>query len=83
MRRAGAGSIINMASSLAVVAGNNTLQYDTSKAAVARLTRGLARSHALEGIRVNAVCPGPVFTSFFVLRSSFGVRRRLGSRWKS
>ena len=70
MRRAGARSVINMASSLAVVAGNNTLQYDTSKAAVAGLTRGLTRGHALEGIRVNAVCPGPVFTPFFVRRAA-------------
>ena len=39
-------------------------QYDTSKAAVAGLTRGLAMDHAMEGIRVNAVCPGPIFTRF-------------------
>ena len=70
MRRAGGGSIVNMASSLAVVAGNNTLQYDTSKAAVTGLTRGLARDHAADSIRVNAVCPGPIFTPFFVQRAA-------------
>ncbi|MCE2405458.1 MAG: SDR family oxidoreductase [Dehalococcoidia bacterium] len=50
----------------ATVAGSNTLQYDTSKAAVTGLTRGLARDHAPDGIRVNAVCPGPISTPFFV-----------------
>ncbi|MGE3536637.1 MAG: SDR family NAD(P)-dependent oxidoreductase [Candidatus Tectimicrobiota bacterium] len=64
MRRAGGGSIVNIASVRSITAGENTIQYDTSKAAVAGLTRGLARDHATEGIRVNAVCPGPILTPF-------------------
>ena len=47
-----------------IVAGGNNLQYDTTKAAVAGLTRGLAMDHAVDGIRVNAVCPGPILTPF-------------------
>ena len=39
-------------------------QYDTTKAAVAGLTRALAADHSPEGIRVNAVGPGPIFTPF-------------------
>ena len=46
------------------MAGGNNLQYDTTKAAVAGLTRGLAMDHAVDGIRVNAVCPGPILTPF-------------------
>ena len=63
MRQTG-GSIVNVASIRAVTAGGNMTQYDTSKAAVAGLTRGLAMDHAMEGIRVNAVCPGPTYTRF-------------------
>jgi NAD(P)-dependent dehydrogenase (short-subunit alcohol dehydrogenase family) len=64
MRQTGGGNIVNVASIRAVTAGGNMTQYDTSKAAVAGLTRGLAMDHAMEGIRVNAVCPGPTFTRF-------------------
>ena len=42
------GSIVNIASIRAVVAGANTVQYDTTKAAVAGLTRSMARDHALQ-----------------------------------
>src|SRR5262249_55563978 len=37
---------------------------DTTKAAVAGLTRALAADHSPDGIRVNAVGPGPIFTPF-------------------
>src|SRR5205814_1873129 len=45
-------------------AGAGNLQYDTTKAAVAGLTRALAADHSPDGIRVNAVGPGPIFTPF-------------------
>ena len=64
IRQNGGGSIVNVASTRAITAGGNTTQYETSKAAVAGLTRGLAMDHAMEGIRVNAVCPGPTFTRY-------------------
>ena len=69
IRQNGGGSIVNVASIRAVTAGGNMTQYDTSKAAVAGLTRGLAMDHAVEGIRVNAVCPGPIFTRFHEVRA--------------
>ena len=69
LRRTGNGSIVNIASNNAVIAGNNTVQYDTTKAAVAGFTRGLARAHAADGIRVNALCPGPTFTPFHAQRA--------------
>jgi NAD(P)-dependent dehydrogenase (short-subunit alcohol dehydrogenase family) len=70
MRYTGGGSIVNVASIRAVVAGGNMVQYDTTKAAVAGLTRAMARDHAAENIRVNAVCPGPIFTPFHERRAA-------------
>ena len=68
MRSNGGGAIVNIASVRSVVAGGGNLQYDTTKAAVAGLTRGLAADHSVEGIRVNAVGPGPIFTPFHARR---------------
>jgi len=70
LRRTGHGSIVNIASNNAVIAGDNTVQYDTTKAAVTGLTRGLARAHAADGIRANALCPGPTFTAFHEQRAA-------------
>ena len=64
MRRNKGGAIVNIASVRSVMAGGGNLQYDTTKAAIAGLTRGLAADHSSEGIRVNAVGPGPIFTPF-------------------
>lgn len=68
MRKTGGGAIVNVASVRSVVTGGNNIQYDTAKHAVAGLTRGLAMDHGHEGIRVNAVCPGPIFTPFHAQR---------------
>jgi 2-hydroxycyclohexanecarboxyl-CoA dehydrogenase len=68
MRRVGGGNIVNVASVRSIVAGGNNIQYDTTKHAVAGLTRGLAMDHGAEAIRVNAVCPGPIFTPFHARR---------------
>ncbi|HYB71645.1 MAG TPA: SDR family oxidoreductase [Candidatus Bathyarchaeia archaeon] len=70
MRRGGGGSIVNVASIRSVVAGGNMVQYDTTKAAVAGLTRAMALDHAADRIRVNAVCPGPIFTRFHERRAT-------------
>src|SRR5262245_62386731 len=50
MRPTGGGAIVNVASVRAVVVGGNTAQYDTTKAAVAGLTRELAVGQAREGV---------------------------------
>lgn len=70
MQRAGGGSIVNTASIRSIVAGSHTVQYDTTKAAVAGLTRAMARDHAADGIRVNAVGPGPILTRFHEKRAA-------------
>ncbi len=70
MRRTGSGSIVNIASNSAVIASDHAVQYDTTKAAVTGLTRAMARDHAADGIRVNALCPGPTFTPFHEQRAA-------------
>jgi len=69
MHRGGGGSIVNVASVRSVTSVGKTTQYDTTKAAIAGLTRGMAVDHAPDGIRVNAVCPGPIFTPFHERRT--------------
>src|SRR5258705_7393345 len=62
IRRAGGGSIVNIASLAATYGMPYGLHYTTSKAAVIGLTRGLARELGREGIRVNSVSPSAVLT---------------------
>jgi NAD(P)-dependent dehydrogenase (short-subunit alcohol dehydrogenase family) len=59
----GGGSIINVASFVALVgAATSQIAYTASKGAVLSLTRELAVEFARAGVRVNALCPGPVET---------------------
>jgi NAD(P)-dependent dehydrogenase (short-subunit alcohol dehydrogenase family) len=63
MRERGAGSIINTASFVAVMgAATSQISYTASKGGVLAMTRELGVQFAREGIRVNALCPGPVNT---------------------
>jgi NAD(P)-dependent dehydrogenase (short-subunit alcohol dehydrogenase family) len=63
LRRRGGGSVINVASFVALVgAATSQISYTASKGAVLALSRELAVQFAREGIRVNALCPGPVET---------------------
>ncbi|WP_435127892.1 3-oxoacyl-ACP reductase [Actinacidiphila sp. bgisy144] len=63
MRRQGKGSIINTASFVAVMgAATSQISYSASKGAVLSMSRELGVQFAREGIRVNALCPGPVNT---------------------
>jgi len=62
MRRAGAGAIVNIASVAGLLGGTPSLLYPTSKGAVVNMTRAMAAHHGLEGIRVNCVAPGMVYT---------------------
>jgi NAD(P)-dependent dehydrogenase (short-subunit alcohol dehydrogenase family) len=67
MRRAGGGSIINTASFVALMgAATAQLAYTASKGGVLAMTRELAVIHAREGIRVNALCPGPLRTELLM-----------------
>ena len=63
MRRQGKGSIINTASFVALMgAATSQIAYTASKGGVLAMTRELGVQFAREGIRVNALCPGPVAT---------------------
>jgi NAD(P)-dependent dehydrogenase (short-subunit alcohol dehydrogenase family) len=63
MQRQGQGSIINTASFVAVMgAATSQIAYTASKGGVLAMTRELGVQFAREGIRVNALCPGPVAT---------------------
>jgi NAD(P)-dependent dehydrogenase (short-subunit alcohol dehydrogenase family) len=63
MRRQGRGSIINTASFVALMgAATSQIAYTASKGGVLAMTRELGVQFAREGIRVNALCPGPVAT---------------------
>jgi NAD(P)-dependent dehydrogenase (short-subunit alcohol dehydrogenase family) len=61
--RAGGGSIINTASFVAVIgAATAQIAYTASKGGVLAMTREIAVAYAKQGIRANALCPGPVDT---------------------
>lgn len=62
IRRAGGGSIVNLASEVAFSGSPGLAHYVASKAAIIGLTRTLARELGPDGIRVNALAPGFVRT---------------------
>jgi NAD(P)-dependent dehydrogenase (short-subunit alcohol dehydrogenase family) len=63
MRRQGKGVIVNTASFVALIgAATSQISYTASKGGVLALSRELGVQFAREGIRVNALCPGPVDT---------------------
>ncbi|UOQ56152.1 3-oxoacyl-ACP reductase [Leucobacter allii] len=63
MTRQGSGSIINTASFVAVMgSATSQISYTASKGGVLAMTRELGVQFARQGIRVNALCPGPVNT---------------------
>ncbi|KAG6548582.1 hypothetical protein Mapa_010071 [Marchantia paleacea] len=67
LKRSGGGSIINTASFVAIMgAATPQIAYTASKGAVLALTRELAVVHARSGIRVNALCPGPLRTELLM-----------------
>ncbi len=61
--RSGGGSIINVASFVALVgAATPQIAYTASKGGVLAMTREIAVEYARKGIRANALCPGPIET---------------------
>jgi NAD(P)-dependent dehydrogenase (short-subunit alcohol dehydrogenase family) len=61
MKKSGGGAIINI-SSISALLPRGLTAYSTSKGAVIALTKAMAVDHAPDGIRVNCICPGPVYT---------------------
>jgi NAD(P)-dependent dehydrogenase (short-subunit alcohol dehydrogenase family) len=63
MREAGGGSIINTASFVAVMgSATSQISYTASKGGVLAMSRELGVQFARDGVRVNALCPGPINT---------------------
>ncbi len=61
MAASGGGAIVNI-SSIAAMRPSGLTPYSASKGAVISLTRAMAIDHARDGIRVNCIAPGPVYT---------------------
>ena len=62
MVKRGGGVIVNTSSTQGFGGRPNSVAYSTSKAAILGLTRSMALDHGPDGIRVVAICPGPVDT---------------------
>lgn len=75
MVKSGGGSIINI-SSIAGLRANQSTPYSTSKAAVIGITRSMAGDHGRQGIRVNCIVPGLVYTPMVAPRMDEGLRAR-------
>src|SRR5215468_9581197 len=81
MRRTGGGAIVNV-SSISALRPRGLTAYSVSKGAVIALTKAMAVDHGPEGIRVNCVAPGPVYTPMVYQRgmsSEARDRRRMAS----
>ena len=81
LRKAAGASVVNVASTYALVGRKGFGAYDAAKAALLSLTRTLAFEEAAHGVRVNAVCPGGTLTPFTMCTDSF--RRKPAKRYSS
>ena len=71
MRRQGGGAIVNTASISGLFGDFGLAAYNAAKGAVVNYTRTTAIDHAKDGIRVNAVCPGPIDTALVTFAKQF------------
>lgn len=62
LRRAGGGSIVVVASELGLVGARETVAYCAAKGGLINMVRAISLDCAPKGIRVNALCPGPIDT---------------------
>jgi NAD(P)-dependent dehydrogenase (short-subunit alcohol dehydrogenase family) len=77
LQRTGGGSIINVASFVALMgAATSQIAYTASKGGVLSMTREIAVGFARQNIRANAICPGPVDTPMLQALLSDPVRRQ-------
>jgi len=77
MREQGRGSIVNVASVAGLMGGHPSLLYPTSKGAVVNMTRAMAAHHGEEGIRVNCVAPGMVYTPMVYAKGMSDEKREI------
>ena len=62
----GSGVIVNVASQLGQIGGIELCHYSSAKAGIIGLTKSLAREVSAQGVRVNAVAPGPINTELIL-----------------
>jgi NAD(P)-dependent dehydrogenase (short-subunit alcohol dehydrogenase family) len=62
MKKSGGGSIINISSITGMIGGHTNLMYPTTKGALFNMTRSMAGHHGPDGIRVNVISPGFLYT---------------------
>ena len=74
MKAQGSGAVVNIASISGLRASTLRVAYGTSKAAIIHLTKQYAVELGTFGVRVNAVCPGPVETEMAKLVHSVAIR---------
>jgi NAD(P)-dependent dehydrogenase (short-subunit alcohol dehydrogenase family) len=82
MREQGGGAIVNLSSVAGLQGGYPSLLYPTTKGAVVALTQAMAAQHGPEGIRVNCIAPGMVYTPMVSTRGmsdTLRESRRLGA----
>lgn len=56
------GNIINISSVVGIISDSTSPAYSSTKAALIMLTKCMARKYGIEGVRVNAILPGPIDT---------------------
>lgn len=66
MIRRGGGAVVNLSSIMGVRGGTPMLLYATAKGAIINMTRAMAFQHGPDGIRVNCIVPGHVYTPMAV-----------------
>lgn len=71
------GKIINVASQLGQIGGIEMVHYSASKAGVIGFTKALAREVSNQGIRVNAIAPGPILTDMMAQETEEWAARKL------
>jgi NAD(P)-dependent dehydrogenase (short-subunit alcohol dehydrogenase family) len=74
IKTAQGGAIVNI-SSISALRPRGLTTYTTSKAAVIGLTRAMAVDHGADNIRVNCICPGPMYTPMVYARGMSEVAR--------
>lgn len=69
MLQAGSGVIVNIASQLGQIGGVELVHYSAAKAGIIGMTKALSREVSAQGVRVNAVAPGPINTELVMALS--------------